>query len=575
MTLTRSGASPSRSSSRSIGTSPQALGKPVDPDASSNPTRPNPNRRMLHRLSLVVLVVGLVVTGVLTVTSRLSYLHNEQRLSNLQTSLTASALGVAPVDLERRLGQAAGAAGESASPAATFRRVIAPSMAPAGPFASAALALVRSGTVEVLTHLGAKPIDSPTGTAASALFERAATSGSLVTTRVAGRGLQRFGYLLSFVGPDGTYVASAGQALPSNRRLRIPASSPDAGLNIAIYFGKTTSSAALVETNVAHLPLTGTVSKAVVPFGSSVLTLAISPMSPLSGRWSEFFPWGILVGGLLVTFGLVAMTERLVRRRKHAERLAEENRRLYGEQRRVSLTLQRSLLPKALPTIDGVEFAARYIPGESGIEVGGDWYSAIRIDDHRFAFVVGDVSGRGLAAATIMAGLRYTIRAYAAIGYSPARILEMAAKEISVASDGHFATVLVGLVDNDRHEATLANAGHLPVLLLDGERSEFIEAPVGVPLGIGTAAYESITIPIAPNSTLIAYTDGLVERRAESLDVGMARLREAASVVASSVDDLLTRIVDSIFAKQGSDDDTAILAMRWLPDPDRVPESAL
>ena len=110
------------------------------------------NRRKLHRLSLVVLVVGLVVTGALTASSRLSYLHNEQRLSNLQTSLTASALGIAPVDLERRLGQAAAAAGEASDPVATFRRVIAPSMAPAGPFATASLALVRSGHVQVLTQ---------------------------------------------------------------------------------------------------------------------------------------------------------------------------------------------------------------------------------------------------------------------------------------------------------------------------------------------------------------------------------------------------------------------------------------
>ena len=130
----------------------------------------------------MVLVVGLVVTGVLTASSRLSYLHDEQRLSNLQTNLTASALGVAPVDLERRLGQAAAAAGESSDPVATFRRVIAPSMAPAGPFASGSLALVRSGKVQVLVHVGAEPINSPTGEAATALFERAASSGSLITT---------------------------------------------------------------------------------------------------------------------------------------------------------------------------------------------------------------------------------------------------------------------------------------------------------------------------------------------------------------------------------------------------------
>jgi serine phosphatase RsbU (regulator of sigma subunit) len=258
------------------------------------------------------------------------------------------------------------------------------------------------------------------------------------------------------------------------------------------------------------------------------------------------------------------MTERLVRRRQYAEELAEDNRRLYAGQRNTSLTLQRSLLPKALPTIAGVEFAARYIPGESGIEVGGDWYSAIAVDDHRFAVVVGDVSGRGLAAATIMAGLRYTIRAYAAIGYNPARILELTAREISISSDGHFATVLVGLVDNDRRELTLASAGHLPVLLLDGERSEFVTVPTGLPLGIGAPTYESTTIPLAPNSTLIAYTDGLVERRSEGLDAGMARLRNAASVDSPSVDHLLTSIVGSIFDGHPSDDDTAILAIRWL-----------
>jgi serine phosphatase RsbU (regulator of sigma subunit) len=564
MTLMRSGVAPSTPAGESAGTVPAALGQQVDHDVIPISTPGTPRRRIVHRLSLVVLVIGLVVTGALSASSRLSYLHNEQRLSNLQASLTASALGVAPADLERRLGQAAGAAGESANPGATFRHVIAPSMAPAGPFASASLALVRGGDVEVLTHVGAKPIESPTGRVASALFEQAAKSTSLVTTRVAGKGLQRLGYLLSFVGPGGTYVASAGQALPGNRRIRIPASSPDSGLNIAIYFGRTTSSGALIETNVAHLPLTGTVSTAIVPFGSSVLTLAISPTSPLAGRWSELLPWGILVVGLLFTIGLVAMTERLVRRRRQAEQLAVENRRLYREQRNVSLTLQRSLLPKALPTVDGVEFAARYIPGETGIEVGGDWYSAIAVDDHRFAFVVGDVSGRGLAAATIMAGLRYTIRAYAAIGYSPSLILERASGEISIATDGHFATVLVGLVDNERHEVTLASAGHLPVLLLDKRQSTFVEVPVGLPLGLGALAYESTTVAIAPNSTLIAYTDGLVERRTEALDAGMERLRRAASVVAPSVDDLLEGIVDSIFADQVSDDDTAILAIRWL-----------
>lgn len=547
-----------------VGAPPTGEHQPVDTTALQALTRASQHRRKLHRLSLVLLVVGLVVTVVLTAASRVNYLHDEQHLSNLQTNLTASALGVAPVDLERRLGQAAAAAGEASAPAATFRRVIAPSIAPVGPFATATLVLVRGDHVQVLAHVGAQPIESPSGKVATALFERAAKSPSLITTRVVGKREQRFGYLMSFVGPGGTYVASAGEDLPGGRRLVIPSNSPDAGLNIAIYFGRTTNRAALVESNVSHLPLTGTVSTATVPIGSSVLTLVVSPTTPLAGQWSEFLPWVILVAGIVFTIGLVAMTERLIRRRHRAEQLANENRRLYGEQRNVSLTLQQSLLPKAFPTIDGVEFAARYIPGDSGIEVGGDWYSAIAIDDHRFAFVVGDVSGRGLAAATIMAGLRYTIRAFASVAYSPEQILEMASKEISIGSDGHFATVLVGIADNVRREVTLANAGHLPALVVGGGTSEFVDAPVGVPLGVGVRTYESTTIPIPPNTTLIAYTDGLVERRTESLDTGLERLRQAASVEAPWVDDLVTSIVDKIFAEHVSDDDTAILAIRWL-----------
>ena len=94
--------------------------------------------------------------------------------------------------------------------------------------------------------------------------------------------------------------------------------------------------------------------------------------------------------------------------------------------------------------------------------------------------------------------------------------------------------------------------------------ANYLETPVGVPLGIGAPTYESVTIPIAPTSTLIAYTDGLVERRNEVLDAGMERLRKAASVETASVDDLLTSIVDDFFGEQVSDDDTAILAIRWL-----------
>ena len=305
--------------------------------------------------------------------------------------------------------------------------------------------------------------------------------------------------------------------------------------NVAIYFGKTTSSAALIETNVSHLPLTGTAPS----LGHSHRRLALHHRSGCNDRAAD----------------PATSTRRTTRRgeptsvRRVAKRLADAA--AFAVAQSAAHHRQRGVRCPLHPRRD------RY-RGRRGL------VQRVAIDDHRFAFVVGDVSGRGLAAATNMAGLRYTIRAYGSLGFSPTRILEMASREISIGSDGHFATVLVGLVDNERREVTMANAGHLPPLLLNGEQSEFVEVSVGVPLGVGAPTYESVTVPIAPNSTLIAYTDGLIKRRNESLDTGMERLRKAASVKAPQVEELLTSIVDEFFAEQIADDDTAILAIRWL-----------
>ena len=520
-------------------------------------------RSVPRRLTLLVIVLGVVATGALTLSSRTSYLHTEQRLTNLQTRLTASLLGIAPVDLERRIGQVVGVSGESAHHVGEFRRAIASSMAPKGPFVTATLAVVRGGRLQVLDRVGAQPLRSPTGKVAATLFLKSAATSSLVTTRATVAGQQRLGYFMSYKTSSGTYVVAAGQALPKTRRVSIPSSSPEAGLDFAIYFGRAKTSDALVETDVSHPPLTGTTSSATVPFGTSELTLVMAPRAALSGPWSRFLPWGILFVGLVLSAGIGLMTERLIRRREGAEHLAVENRRLYSEQRNISVSLQRSLLPKALPSIPGVELSARYIPGEVGAEVGGDWYSVIAVDDQHFAFVVGDVSGRGIEAATIMAGLRYTIRAYASLGFGPAEILNMAARELDIESDKHFATVLVGVVNSERRELTMASAGHFEALVVHDGRGEYVSLPIGVPLGVAAEPYSARTVEIEPHSTLIAYTDGLIERRGEAIDVGLDRLRIAALGGGNSVDALLSTIVAEVLAGRGSDDDTAILGVRW------------
>ncbi|MDA8297316.1 MAG: PP2C family protein-serine/threonine phosphatase [Actinomycetota bacterium] len=520
------------------------------------------DRLRAHRLALGVLAGGVVLTGALVVGLQASYLHQQQRITSSQTALTAASLGVAQVDLNRRLGEAVAAAAEASHPSVAFDQTLAASMHPKGPFVSASLRELRGTRLVVVAHLGAPPIRSLSRPAVLADCREAIRSGGLVTDRVVAKHRQRLLYYLATSGQSGTFVAAAAQALPGDRRVRIPPSAPYADLNAALYYGRRVRPAALIEASTAHLPLSGITARAAVPLGSSVITLVASPKGSLMGAWAQAAPWALLAAGLVLSVALAVLTDRLVQRRRHAEVLALENRSLYREQRGISETLQRALLPRRLPEIAGVEMASLYLSGIAGLEVGGDWYSVITVDADRFAFVVGDVSGRGVRAATVMASLRYTIRALAALGFMPEQILELAGREINLLSDEHFATVLVGLVDNRSRQMRIANAGHLPPLLIAGGRAEYLELPIGPPLGVATVSYAALEVPMPERATLLAYTDGLVERRDASLDTGLEALRQTASQIEGSVQECLERIVAEL-VPSGSEDDLAALGLRW------------
>ncbi len=518
-----------------------------------------------------VLLLGLLITAGLTVTSALSYRHNEQRLTSLQTRLTASVLQTAQPQLQARLGRVIGLTAGASDPVGTFRAAMAGELAPRGPFASATVAVVRAGQVRVLAHVGSVPLQGLNSTATTELFLQVASTSSLVTTRAVAGGVQKLGYLLSARSPDGVYVVGASEQLPAGRRIIVPAGSPDANLNFALYFGPVASPAALVETNAGRLPLTGTTSKATVPFGNNVLTLVASPRGSLAGAGAQYLPWGILGLGMVLSVAAAAVTENLVRRRRYAEVL-------YTQQRRMSETLQRSLLPRRLPAVAGWEFAARYAPATKGAEIGGDWYSVVEVDDHRFAVVVGDVSGHDLAAAGVMAALRYTIRTLAKLGIPPGEILARTAPELDVATDDHFATVLVGMVDTGMQELTVASAGHPAPLLVQDGHARYLKVSPGVPLGVPGPPPEPITVHFSPGSTLVAFTDGLIEQRGRTLEVGLEQLAAAAASPAPP-DELITRLVAALTSAD-QEDDIAILAIRFSTqeanpqDPDSLQSNA-
>ena len=332
------------------------------------------------------------------------------------------------------------------------------------------------------------------------------------------------------------FAVYAESVLPADRQSRLRSNAAFSDLNYAIYLGSSLSPTHLLVTDLTRLPLAGRQAKQVIPFGDNVLTLVVAPRVPLGGTLPARLPWIILAVGILLSLGAAAVTTRLIRGRLGAEQLAgeleeavRENQALYAEQRTIAQTLQHALLPAELPELPGTECSARYEPGEEGVEIGGDWYDAIPLNDHRLLVVVGDVSGRGLRAAATMASLRYAIHAYAAQSDPPATILTKLSGLLHVTTAGQFATVLCAVLDTQTHEVTMASAGHLPPLLIGADGGTYLECRVGPPIGVQSGArYTPMTVTVPRRATLLAFTDGLVERRGESIDTGLARLRDAA-----------------------------------------------
>lgn len=518
--------------------------------------------RVVRAATVAVVVIGLVITGVLAVVTFRGHQRTQRTLLDLQTTLIADA-GEAEDQLyvEYHLGAAASLAAGTDGDVAMFRQAMSTAVGAGNAFVTGSLWRLSGSAPQLITEVGAKPLVPVT----AALLREAAASRPFSVTELETPHALHLAFAAAASGSGGTFIAYAEEPLPLNRRITEPAGSPVAALNLAVYLGRSQTSRALLETDSsAPLPLTGTTDTTQIAFGNKVLTITTSPKGSLSGTTGELLPWFIVGGGLLVTLLAALLTERLIRRREGAEQLTREVSNLYMEQRSVADTLQRALLPQRLPDIPGVEIAVRYVAGVSGVDIGGDWYDVVQLDEHRFVFIVGDVSGRGVRAAAVMASLQFAGRAYAQEGYSPATILERLSRSVDIDRDDHFATVLCGLADVTAHTMVLANAGHLPPLIIAGSDAHFVTTEPGPPVGIARRVPLAQTeVTTAANDVLIAYTDGLVERRGEMLDVGLKRLQTAASRESSSLDNMLSNIVTEL--SEGTPaDDIALIGLKWL-----------
>jgi len=248
--------------------------------------------------------------------------------------------------------------------------------------------------------------------------------------------------------------------------------------------------------------------------------------------------------------------------------LAMENARLEERERHIARTLQASLLPQTLPTIDGLDIAARYLAGGEGTVVGGDLYDVFPAEDE-WAIVVGDVCGKGAEAAALTAMVRYTIRAEAAHRASPCEVLRLLNDAIlRQFNDGRFCTVLHGRVRVSEGGVRLrvASAGHPPPLVVRAGGTVEPVATSGPLLGvIRTVVYEDIIVSLEPGDALVCFTDGVTEGRGPRGMFGDRGLGEVLAAAAGvSAEAIAERVTQAALDFQGgvTQDDLALLVVR-------------
>ena len=269
-------------------------------------------------------------------------------------------------------------------------------------------------------------------------------------------------------------------------------------------------------------------------------------------------------------FFAAVVTEReraVAEQRRSIEREREIQMELYEREHKIADTLQRSLLPERLPFIPDVQTAARYIPAAGDVVVGGDWYDIIPMHDGRLAVGIGDVAGHGVRAAAAMGQVRSAFRAYQLEGLSPSRTLERLNALIRELLPGAMATLVCARVDPETGTVTLARAGHPPPIMVSGEGAvELLEGGLAPPLGVVPAiGGEETDVDLPTGATIYFYTDGLVERRRESLDQGLLRLQASLRGTPADLEQTCDRIVGNLLGNGGVADDAVLLGIRRVP----------
>jgi PAS domain S-box-containing protein len=331
--------------------------------------------------------------------------------------------------------------------------------------------------------------------------------------------------------------------------------------------------AELFEVDVAEVQISGELEQPVVvrAVAGRVRPGSSEPPEVDADRWREvpLVIEGANVGALRLAVPpsrSFSPTERsLLQDAADRAALAIRRAQLHEEEHRIAVELQRGLIPKSLPAVRGITLAAAYEVAGLSVQVGGDWYDAFELPAGRLGIVVGDVTGRGIRAASAMGQLRTLTRAFALAEGArrvPGEALTLLNRHQLALGDDHLFTIVYTIIDPDEGTITWANGGHPPPLLrTPGGRCGYLEGGNGL-MGVEDNVYETFRERAAASSTVVLYTDGLIERRGESLDIGLERLAGAACSGPEDPAELCEQVLDRLLEPPGQryDDVTAVVA---------------
>lgn len=251
-----------------------------------------------------------------------------------------------------------------------------------------------------------------------------------------------------------------------------------------------------------------------------------------------------------------------------------DNALVYSNERRIAVALQQSMLPQdtVIPQLPGLEVAHFYRPSSRAAQVGGDWFDVVTLPNHRVAFMVGDVMGHDIQAAANMGQLRTAMRTLAQLDLEPVDLLTHLDETVQQGTTMQYATCIYAVCNLVTRDCSIVCAGHPPPLLRHGDgTTEVLDVSPGIPLGVASGDPEfAVTELVLPaDSTLVLYTDGLVERRGQDIDTGIENLRTVLTQPASSARELCERVTAEM-GRSLAEDDLAMLMARLPSGADRA-----